>query len=344
MVLYDLESMERLDSLQDFTAVPGDNDPQKVRLGYQTYLQASLKVYLKKIEVTFHVALPHLISKVERLDPAKRFSSGVFLVYVHLKESYEAKDLHLIFDTLQLLKSFSDEELYGINFAFSSVLTEKWEPPLMPHLRRAAPVDEEGKLMSQEIRVFPLVHIDGPFKPPAEAVESIRLIREGDRGLREEFDIYVSGIKFFSGRVLGGVTSPRFFGTIYLRFADRGDDPLLFYYESFIHECSHLHLYALMGNDPLVLNKESERYRSPLRIDKRPMFGLFHAAFVLARIVRGWRILTYKEKEKLIAKKLKDAEVCLKDVCQTITDHGLLTEIGRKLFQTLEVCAFGDSF
>lgn len=52
-----------------------------------------------------------------------------------------------------------------------------------------------------------------------------------------------------------------------------------------IHESSHLKLFSAYLNDEIVLNDPNEVYSSPLRREARPMNGIYHAAFVLARMV-----------------------------------------------------------
>ena len=54
--------------------------------------------------------------------------------------------------------------------------------------------------------------------------------------------------------------------------------------ETLVHESAHSLLFALSCNDHRVLNPTSERYASPLRIDLRPLDGIYHAVFVLARM------------------------------------------------------------
>lgn len=54
--------------------------------------------------------------------------------------------------------------------------------------------------------------------------------------------------------------------------------------ETLVHESAHSLLFALSCNDHRVLNPTSERYASPLRIDPRPLDGIYHAVFVLARM------------------------------------------------------------
>jgi hypothetical protein len=54
--------------------------------------------------------------------------------------------------------------------------------------------------------------------------------------------------------------------------------------EALAHEAAHLLLFGCSLGKPLVSNDAQVRYASPLRDDPRPMDGLVHAAFVLARL------------------------------------------------------------
>ncbi len=54
--------------------------------------------------------------------------------------------------------------------------------------------------------------------------------------------------------------------------------------EVLAHEASHSLLFGLTQNEPLVLNPDDELFESPLRLDPRPMDGIYHAAYVSARM------------------------------------------------------------
>ena len=55
--------------------------------------------------------------------------------------------------------------------------------------------------------------------------------------------------------------------------------------EALVHEVGHCHLFGITLGAPLVDNPANERYESPLREDPRPMDGVVHAAYVLARMM-----------------------------------------------------------
>ena len=55
--------------------------------------------------------------------------------------------------------------------------------------------------------------------------------------------------------------------------------------EALAHKAAHAYLLGGTLGAPLVENDAAERFASPLRADPRPMDGVVHAAFVLARMV-----------------------------------------------------------
>jgi HEXXH motif-containing protein len=54
--------------------------------------------------------------------------------------------------------------------------------------------------------------------------------------------------------------------------------------EALAHESAHSLLFGFAAHGPLVENDDRERFTSPLRHDPRPLDGIYHAAFVSARM------------------------------------------------------------
>lgn len=54
--------------------------------------------------------------------------------------------------------------------------------------------------------------------------------------------------------------------------------------ETLAHEGSHSFLFGLTMEEPLVRNPDDELFPSPLRQDRRPMDGIYHATYVSARM------------------------------------------------------------
>jgi len=53
------------------------------------------------------------------------------------------------------------------------------------------------------------------------------------------------------------------------------------------HEATHLQLFGLALDEPLLTNAPEERYFSPLRDAPRTMDGVFHATIVAGRVARA---------------------------------------------------------
>ena len=67
--------------------------------------------------------------------------------------------------------------------------------------------------------------------------------------------------------------------------------------EALVHEAAHCRLLGETSGRPLVSNPLDERYASPLRPDPRPMEGIVHANYVVARLhYLGERILEGRER------------------------------------------------
>ena len=54
--------------------------------------------------------------------------------------------------------------------------------------------------------------------------------------------------------------------------------------EVIAHESAHTLLFGFTVDEPLVFNADDQLYASPLRVDPRPMDGIYHATFVSARM------------------------------------------------------------
>jgi HEXXH motif-containing protein len=111
------------------------------------------------------------------------------------------------------------------------------------------------------------------------------------------------------------------------------------YLRTIVHEAAHLLLFGLARNEPLVNDGPARCHDSPLRRDPRPMDGLFHAAFVLARECFAFdRLLCWHE------------DTCGLDAGEVATLEGLLEasavafwECDRRLREHASMAAMGDA-
>jgi HEXXH motif-containing protein len=81
----------------------------------------------------------------------------------------------------------------------------------------------------------------------------------------------------------GGASTFYLWGAMILNSAQQQTRPQMA--EAMAHEAAHATLLGSTLGEPMVSNDPAQRYQSPLRADARPMDGLVHASFVLARMM-----------------------------------------------------------
>lgn len=108
--------------------------------------------------------------------------------------------------------------------------------------------------------------------------------------------------------------------------------------EMIAHEASHNALFAMAPLNFHVENDSDERYASPLRVDPRPMNGLYHATFVLARMCYAMREVAASPTAPATlaeeAGKLADVSAALfAKGYETVRQHAIFTPEGREIMR-----------
>lgn len=104
--------------------------------------------------------------------------------------------------------------------------------------------------------------------------------------------------------------------------------------DSLAHESAHSRLFGLCTEEAPVTNSDDELHPSPLRVERRPMDGVYHATFVSARM--HWamsRLIAsglLSEEERALAVKARDDDKRNFDKgYDTVAAHARLTNTGR---------------
>lgn len=196
------------------------------------------------------------------------------------------------------------------------------------------------------------------YGPPdrAEAAESraqlaktLERLRDCAPDLAAEFEEIVPAIILAGGIpltdepgaqfVFQGVSALRAFGAILLdatpaaSWVDRAT--------TLIHEEAHNVLFAYAPKEGVVRNPDDERYASPLRSDPRPLEGIFHATFVLARMVHGLEIMRNSGNLSAADRTLADETIAESrplyfDGLETLRKHADLTPEGAEALRQSE--------
>ncbi len=106
--------------------------------------------------------------------------------------------------------------------------------------------------------------------------------------------------------------------------------------EVLAHESAHSLLFGFTYDEPLVFNDDDELYSSPLRLDPRPMDGIYHATYVSARMhwamtrLAASPLLDEEMRETAIKAAASDMENFEKGY-ETVARHGRLSATGEAL-------------
>jgi hypothetical protein len=128
-----------------------------------------------------------------------------------------------------------------------------------------------------------------------------------------------------------GASALRAFGAVMF---DATPDPTLVECAAYlVHEEAHNLLFALAPMDGVVFNPDTERHASPLRDDPRPLEGIHHATFVLARIVYAMQAMIesglLEDADRALAAEIAATNRPLFfDGLETLRAHARMTEPG----------------
>lgn len=199
-----------------------------------------------------------------------------------------------------------------------------------------------GYFADEPDSIFAYVAPAGRVEPrSAQVRDALEMIRRGSPGLADEIDELVTTVILATGIHLNNSTTPaapfqgasalRAFGSIVLD-AEPDLSPVDAI-TSMIHEQAHLVLFALAPKDGVVTNPDEERYASPLRDDLRPLEGIHHATFVLARMIFGLQsvrstIGMSPYDESRISEIVNTSRPLFYDGLETLSRHANLTPEG----------------
>jgi HEXXH motif-containing protein len=114
-----------------------------------------------------------------------------------------------------------------------------------------------------------------------------------------------------------------------------------------VHESSHVLLFGVSAEGALTENSGSERYDSPLRKDKRPIDGIFHACFVSTRVHLAMSLLLGSgalsdEEAKIALERGEFNGNAARTAIDELDRHARLTKLGENVLDTLRAYWAGD--
>ncbi len=286
-----------------------------------------------------------LNSLLSSLDINKKISPYFFYLKLKLAESLKNDDVPNSRKYIRELKNAlirhnKTESLYIKNIYDSPWDEDVFENRFSIDMDRTKGVKGEIKKLSndemhfQEKQIFAAIDLISEIYPYysleiSELLYNIHLLKPEKEGQQ----------------LFYGASTNIIFGSIYFQIPNQSANPITYYFEHIIHEVSHLCLFLLFFKDKLILNDNRKIYAAPLREDKRHMYGIVHATFVLGRLVKSFQkliihsntetnLLSNAQKED-IKKRLDLRELQFLLGYKTIKKHAKLTLNGENLINSL---------
>lgn len=230
------------------------------------------------------------------------------------------------------------------------------EQPLAASALRIVTLDEAAtpvnvaryqRLMDSD----PLIHFG--FCQPREAIATsaralvaaaVQRLHRIDPMLAGEFEALVRELILVVGESdveyqFAGGSSYMLWGALFLNAEHHTSEVAVI--EALAHESAHSLLFGFCHDEPLVNNADDELFASPLRVDPRPMDGIYHATYVSARMHRVLSVLLesgdLSDEEAASVRTARDEdEDHFFAGLGVVREHALLTDTGRALMAEAE--------
>jgi hypothetical protein len=256
-------------------------DPERARLLYariKSRLADSFRQIAAASSSVIEIDETLLAAFLDSLSSAKKISPRYFAIYHEMLVAADEDDL----DTVsRLFAELTTADSTDDAVPSRNITDEHLGPGNAARYKRWADMDPENPL-----NLIALTPADYD-RMAAAAREAFFLMDAGAPEVSGEIRSLLAEVVFASGEaddklIFHGISSFYLWGTVFLNA--QGHKTALEVAQTLAHESSHMHLFAAALDSPLVENPDEERYASPLRLDARPMDGIYHAAYVSARM------------------------------------------------------------
>ncbi|MEO1256079.1 MAG: HEXXH motif-containing putative peptide modification protein, partial [Bacteroidota bacterium] len=263
-----------------------------------------LKDSYRRLLTTIHEETGHkqsktLLEKVETL-PKNNFSSILTFYYHHTVKAINGgeKDVPRLLSDLDLALSFVKEKDHNGLFVVYEAMPDTISHTVL-------------KTMGSSITNY---NISLRGLPKTEEIKAAQRLEQSVKYLQNNCPEMLVSVQelvqqiFFIGSdcpgkhhtlALTGVVTQ---GMIFIN-AEKNTDWISLL-DKYIHEAAHAYLFLINQEELLVLNDPKKLYASPVRHDMRPMEGVYHAIFVLMRLIYAFSSII--EDSDLVASDKKD--------------------------------------
>lgn len=190
--------------------------------------------------------------------------------------------------------------------------------------------------INREVEFFPLSSSE--FKAMEMALQrGLGLYKDAFPDFYEEFEQLIGEVLLLKAKGLYQGSSTDLYGMIYKSFFHQWEK-VTDVFEFFVHEQSHHYLFIVNKNDPLLLNPLDIHF-SPIRREKRPLMGIYHANFILSRVcyvldkALANGVIPMGERS-YCAEFLEKYKECFYEGLKTLETHGQFTPLGKAILES----------
>lgn len=267
---------------------------------------------------------------LDHVARATKISPSLFAIYHEILVAVDEDDV----DRVSLLfAELVNQDFPSGAMRFCNLNDEHLGPNNGKRYRRWADMDTENPLT-----LIPLTCDEYP-RIAATTLDAFSLMDVGAPEVSGEIRSLLTEVVFSNGGVgdkllFHGISSFFLWGTVFLNA--KGHKKILEVVQTLAHESSHMHLFAAALDGPLVHNADDDCYSSPLRLDPRPMDGIYHATYVTARMHYVLSRLyssgalqpnCIEEADEALARHVK----AFREGYEVVSTRGKLTELGQSL-------------
>jgi hypothetical protein len=315
-------------------------------------------VLREKINVKFLSSLKHLfevcqdggintkyeLEVLSKIDCKEKISGMLHVIHDRLYKSISQKSVSNI---ESVLKEFGDLEYKAMPVRLISWSDNHYSIPMYKLYYDAS---NDGFINTYGVPFDGSALTETMYKQSSkQVIKALEKIKTITPIIYQELDVLVSDIMLIHSPTMNAASSISALG-IFRMSQIKENQNWTRYFENIIHEAAHQYLNYLWFLDPIILNEGDRLFSSPLRKEKRPLSGIFHALFVLARTMYGIKTLknnkSYNPQSDRVETAYNNAgndasfEEKFNDCWLLIKENAELTEIGENLLLSSRKLAF----
>ncbi|MBX9785822.1 MAG: hypothetical protein K2Y08_00645 [Alphaproteobacteria bacterium] len=308
-------------------ALPVPGRASSLRRDFNVSLLESIQYLVEACSEVIPASLfTQVQQKIKNIKPDHKLSGFLSFLHYELLNAVEKNDIKQVISVVGCLNS---EEMYVENLKFLNL--SEVDARYLTSIETIC-----SQEVNREVEFSPLSFSE--FKAMEVAFQrGLSLYKEAFPDFYEEFEQLIGEMLFLKAKGLYQGSNTDLYGMIYKSFFHQWEK-VTDVFECFVHEQSHHYLFLVNTKDPLLLNPTDIHF-SPLRKEKRPLIGIYHANFVLSRVCYALdkalaNDVIPMEERSYCVEFLEKYKECFCEGLKTFETHGQFTPLGKAILES----------